>query len=70
MTDSVELAGAFRALARPATIATGEEIGRGSRDDLPRMDAELMAAGIHPGHPSLYDDPDTAGEGRGAQGAP
>lgn len=48
----------------------GEEIGRGSRDDLPRMDAELMAAGIHPGHPSLYDDPDTAGEGRGAQGAP
>ena len=32
VTDSVELAGAFRVLARPATIATGEEIGRGDDD--------------------------------------
>lgn len=35
-------------------------LGRGSRDDLPRMDRELLAAGIHPGHASLYEAPDGA----------
>ena len=30
-----------------------------SRDSLPRMDEELRAAGIAPGHPSLYESPDT-----------
>ena len=29
------------------------------RRDLPRMDHELSAAGITPGHPSLYASPDT-----------
>lgn len=28
------------------------------RDSLPRMDDELRAAGIHPGHPSLYTPPE------------
>ncbi len=37
----------------------GEELGRGERDSLPRMDSELLAAGIGPGHPSLFVSPDT-----------
>ena len=44
--------------------------GPGGRDDLGRIDSELLAAGIHPGHPSLYqppDAPDTA-EDRDAAG--
>ena len=36
----------------------GEGLGRGERDSLPRMDDELRAAGIAPGHPSLYESPD------------
>jgi hypothetical protein len=36
----------------------GEDLGRGERDALPRMDAELLAAGIGPGHHSLYETPD------------
>lgn len=36
----------------------GEGLGRGERDSLPRMDGELRAAGIAPGHPSLYESPD------------
>lgn len=31
---------------------------RGSRDDLSRIDAELLAAGVRPGHPSLHSPPD------------
>lgn len=38
--------------------AAEAELGRGARDDLPRMDRELLAAGIHPGHVSLYSAPD------------
>jgi hypothetical protein len=38
----------------------GEAMGRGERDSLPRMDSELVAAGIRPGHPSLYTSPDPA----------
>ncbi|HYJ28212.1 MAG TPA: hypothetical protein VEW73_10900 [Nocardioides sp.] len=39
----------------------------GGRDDLSRIDAELLAAGLHPGHPSLHQspDPDEQGEQRG-----
>lgn len=33
----------------------------GSPDNLPRMDQELREAGVHPGHPSLYEPPDGAG---------
>ena len=36
----------------------GEAMGRGERDSLPRMDTELLAAGITPGDPSLYTSPD------------
>ena len=44
-------------------LLVGDELGRGERDFLPRMDSELLAAGITPGHPSLFtspeaDDPD------------
>lgn len=31
--------------------------GRGERDSVPRIDAELIAAGIGPGDPSLYEPP-------------
>jgi hypothetical protein len=41
--------------------------GRGrddnGRDNLPRADAELLGAGIHPGHPSLYPGPRPGAEG-------
>ena len=46
--------------ARAAAGRTGpgcssaRTLGRGERDSLPRMDSELLAAGIRPGHPSLY----------------
>ncbi len=36
----------------------GEQLGRGERDSVPRMDDELLAAGIRPGHPSLFQSPD------------
>ncbi|GAB3075332.1 hypothetical protein [Pedococcus soli] len=39
----------------------GDDLGRGERDNLPRMDGELLAAGIAPGHPSLYESPDPEG---------
>ena len=32
--------------------------GDGGRDDLSRMDAELLASGVRPGDPSLYQAPD------------
>lgn len=51
------------AQARADRAAHDPQLGRGSRDDLPRMDRELMAAGIHPGHPSLYASPDTTQDG-------
>jgi hypothetical protein len=41
-------------------LLVGDALGRGERDALPRMDAELMAAGVRPGDPSLYEPPDTA----------
>jgi hypothetical protein len=31
------------------------------RDDLARIDRELLGAGIHPGHASMYEPPDEAG---------
>lgn len=36
----------------------GDLSERGEHDNLPRMDRELLDAGIHPGHPSLYASPD------------
>ena len=35
--------------------------GSGDRDDLARIDRELLHAGIHPGHTSMYEPPDTTG---------
>ena len=43
--------------ATSAGGATGAAAA-GGRDDLSRIDAELAAAGIHPGHPSLYEPAD------------
>jgi hypothetical protein len=37
--------------------ATGSAAA-GGRDDLSRIDAELAAAGIHPGHHSLFEPAD------------
>jgi len=41
---------------RLRAVAAGQDRGLrdGSRDRLRRADAELAAAGVHPGHPSLY----------------
>jgi hypothetical protein len=39
-------------------VLVGDLLGRGERDSLPRMDSELLAAGIRPGDPSLYASPD------------
>ena len=55
--------------ARAAAGRTGPgllvgELGRGERDSLPRMDAELLAAGVAPGDPSLYQAPDGEPVGR------
>lgn len=43
--------------AAAAGVATGAAAA-GGRDDLNRIDAELAAAGIHPGHHSLYEPAD------------
>ena len=43
-------------------LLVGEALGRGERDALPRMDAELIAAGVRPGDPSLYESPDAAAD--------
>jgi len=40
-------------------MLVGDLLGRGERDSLPRMDSELLSAGISPGDPSLYSSPDT-----------
>jgi hypothetical protein len=39
-------------------MLVGDLLGRGERDSLPRMDSELLAAGISPGDASLYTSPD------------
>ena len=45
-------------------LLAGADVGRGELDSLPRMDAELLAAGVGPGDASLYRAPDAepAGE--------
>jgi hypothetical protein len=45
---------------RSADGQVREDLGLGDLDNLPRMDAELRAAGIAPGDPSLYQPPDSA----------
>jgi hypothetical protein len=39
-------------------LLVGADLGRGELDSLPRMDAELLAAGVGPGDASLYRAPD------------
>ena len=51
------------AAGRPGPgLLAGQDLGRGERDSLPRMDAELLAAGVRPGDPSLYREPDAGDE--------
>jgi len=46
----------------------GRENGRDNgRDNVARADAELLGAGIHPGHPSLYPEPRTGAGGDGSR---
>jgi hypothetical protein len=39
-------------------LIVGADLGRGELDSLPRMDEELLAAGVAPGDASLYRAPD------------
>jgi hypothetical protein len=45
----------------PGALVGDGLVDRGERDSLTRIDAELTAAGIRPGHPSLYEPPVDAG---------
>ena len=66
VADSEE---ARAAAGRPGPGAlVGDHLGRGERDSLPRMDSELLAAGIGPGDPSLYTSPDPEGDGHVHEG--
>jgi hypothetical protein len=38
----------------------GQAVDAGGRDDRARIDRDLMGAGIHPGHHSLFQAPDPA----------
>jgi hypothetical protein len=42
--------------ARRTAAAQTRPSATGGRDDLGRVDRELLTAGIHPGHPSLYPE--------------
>jgi hypothetical protein len=39
-------------------LLVGDAMGEGGRDNLSRIDAELLASGVRPGDPSLYRAPD------------
>ncbi|KRF28807.1 hypothetical protein ASG91_03925 [Phycicoccus sp. Soil802] len=39
-------------------LLVGDAMGAGGRDNLSRIDAELLASGVRPGDPSLYRAPD------------
>jgi hypothetical protein len=47
-------------------VADSDEGDSDERDSLPRMDRELLGSGIHPGHASLYESPDSDTEGPGS----
>ena len=62
LAQAVEESAHARAVAGrsgPGMVSGAE--GPGGRDDLNRIDAELHAAGITPGHASLHADPDEHG---------
>ncbi len=54
-----DTADARAAAGRTGPGLVGDLSERGEHDNLPRMDRELLDSGIHPGHPSLYESPDT-----------
>jgi hypothetical protein len=56
--SDAEEARAAAGRAGPGTLIGDEYVDRGERDNLSRIDAELLAAGIRPGDPSLYSSPD------------
>jgi hypothetical protein len=60
-----------RARAGDDGTATGRAAGRDSddRDDPASIDRELLGAGLHPGHPSLYQPPEAADADREAADA-
>jgi hypothetical protein len=39
-------------------LLVGDAMGEGGRDNLSRIDAELLASGVRPGDPSRYRAPD------------
>jgi hypothetical protein len=49
--------------ARRTRAVHAGEPAPGGRDDLSRVDRELLGAGIHPGHPSLYPEPQREQDG-------
>jgi hypothetical protein len=55
--------------ARRAAGREGPGTLPGDRDSIPHIDQELLGAGIHPGHPSLYQSPDGAPAEPGAEPA-
>jgi hypothetical protein len=62
MTQAVSDSAEARAAAgRTGPGLVGDDlVDRGERDSLPRMDRELLASGIHPGHSSLFESPEPA----------
>ncbi|WP_426563058.1 hypothetical protein ACPPVT_19085 [Angustibacter sp. McL0619] len=50
--------------AGPGQVSTAPGGAASDRDDLPRTDRDLLSAGIVPGHPSLFVDPDADSPGR------
>lgn len=67
LEQAVEQTAHARLLAGRTGPGSFGDPGPGGRDDLSRIDAELLAAGIQPGHASLHTppDPDEAAEPRG-----
>ena len=53
------------ARAAAGRTGPGAALGTGGRDDLGRIDAELLAAGITPGHASLFEPADPVDEPHG-----
>lgn len=63
-----ESAHARSAAGRDGPGATFGGAAPGGRDDLNRIDAELLTAGIVPGHPSLYEPADPVEDDQGPDG--
>jgi hypothetical protein len=69
MGQAVDDAAEARRTRAPHPAGSPAPVAGGGRDDLGRTDRELLGAGIHPGHPSLYPEPQRdadAGDGPAA----